>query len=493
MKTISASFSAAKARRWFNCGLRISDFGLGNPQSAIRNPKCGRLAGFVLSLVFGVAASANPFIPAAPARAPLLLTGGQVFTVSGPVLPKADILIVDGRIAQIAPAIKPAGGTEIVDVSGRRVYPGLIAAQTQLGLWEIGMLRQTLDVAEIGQINPNARTQTAINPDSELIPVTRANGILTALAVPFSRAASGSRTNLIAGTSTLLRLDGWTSEDITLRASIAMHVYWPAQRLNRDGRLTKSLAAQQKDADAVVRTLDDAFVSAANYARAKAAGTTRDTDLRWEAMLPLLRGEQRVFVHADELKQIRGALAFARKHQLKITIAGGLDAWRVAEDLKAADVPVIVGGIDRLPLRRDDEVEAAYANPARLHAAGVRFCIASSLENPGDDGNQRNLAYHAARAAAHGLPPEMALRAITLSAAELLGVGAELGSIEVGKRATLIVTDGDPLEIPTQVQMAFIDGGKIDLRSRHTQLYEKYQERLKRLKEQRPGVLPATQ
>jgi imidazolonepropionase-like amidohydrolase len=241
--------------------------------------------------------------------------------------------------------------------------------------------------------------------------------------------------------------------------------------------------------------MEDAFTSAAAYARAKAAGGgALETDLRWEAMLPAVSGQQPVFIHANEVKQIRAALVFAKKHGLKLTIVGGLDAWRVADELKAADVPVIVGATEMLPLRRDDDFEAAYANPARLHAAGVRFCIANSpVAATASPGNERNLPYHAARAAAHGLPPEIALRAVTLSAAELLGVGAELGSIEVGKRATLIVTDGDPLEIPTQVQLAFIDGAQIDLRSRHTQLYEKYRERLKRLRDSRPVVAPATQ
>jgi imidazolonepropionase-like amidohydrolase len=149
---------------------------------------------------------------------------------------------------------------------------------------------------------------------------------------------------------------------------------------------------------------------------------------------------------------------------------------------------VIIGGTQRLPLRRDDDYEAPYANPARLHAAGVQFCIAGGIDGPRDVGNERNVAYYAARAAAHGLPRDVALRSVTLGAAEVLGVEKELGSIEVGKRATLMVTNGDPLEIPTQIEMAFIDGAQIDLRSRHTQLYEKYRERLRRLQ----PVPPAT-
>ncbi|MSU49090.1 MAG: hypothetical protein EXS37_08410 [Opitutus sp.] len=427
-------------------------------------------------------AQATNLVPAARQTKPLLLTGGTVVTVSGPVLAPADVLVVDGKISRIGPSIPAPAGAEVINVKGRYVYPGLIAAQTHLGLTEISALRQTVDTAELGAINPNARTQTAINPDSELIPVARANGVLTALVVPAERASGAPRGNLIAGTSTLIRLDGWTWEDLTIRAPLGLHVFWPVVRLNRPDRNAKAPAAAPRDGDGETRALDDAFVAARSYAQAKAAGRAGfETDLRWEAMLPAMRGEQRVFVHAEELKQIRAALAFAIKHALKIVIIGGLDAWRAAEDLKAADVPVIVGGTNRLPRRRDDDHEAAYANPARLHAAGVRFCIAGGISGPAEVGNERNLPYHAARAAAHGLPREVALRAVTLGAAEVLGIEAELGSIEVGKRGTLIVTDGDPLEIPTQVTLAFIDGAPVDLRSRHTQLYEKYRERLRRL------------
>lgn len=436
--------------------------------------------------------AASNIVPGARQQKPILLRDAKVVTVSGPVHERADVLLVDGRIAQVGPRLAAPAGAEVINVAGKSVYPGLIAAHTHLGLMEIGSARQTTDTAEIGPINPNARTQTALNPDSEHLPVTRANGILTALAVPAERAGATARRNLIAGTSTLIRLDGWTWEDLTLRANIAMHIYWPSMRAEggRGGAGGGPAATQQKAADAQVRILEESFRTARAYAQAKAAGRPIETDLRWEAMLPVLKGTQRVFVHADDLKQIRAALAFARKHEITITIVGGLDAWRVAEDLKAANVPVIVSGTERLPVRRDDDYESAYANPARLHAAGVAFCIAG--RGTGDLGHERNLGFHAARAAAHGLPREMALRAVTLSAAEVLGVEKELGSIEVGKRATLIVTDGDPLEMPTQVSLAFIDGAKVDLRSRHTQLYEKYGERLRRLQESGPVKPQAT-
>jgi imidazolonepropionase-like amidohydrolase len=424
-----------------------------------------------------LAPASTNILPAAKQQKPVLLSGGTVVTVSGEVLERGDVLFSGGKITAVGPRVAAPAGAEVIDVRGRRVYPGLISAYTQLGLAEVSSARQTIDTAEINPINPNARAQIALNPDSDHLPVTRANGVLTALSVPGARGGGGS--NLLAGSSVLIRLDGWTWEELTLKPAVAMHVYWPEIRSRGAGRGGRGPAAPARPADTGERALDEAFAQARAYARAKAAGgRAPETDLRWEAMGPVLRGEQKLFVHANEVKQIRAALAWAKRQELKITIVGGLEAWRVAEELRAAEVPVIIAGTDRLPPRRDDDFESAYANPARLHAAGVRFCIAG--EGPGDHGKDRNLGIYAARAAAHGLTPALALRAVTLSAAELLGVESELGSIEVGKRATLIVTEGDPLEPATPVKLAFIDGAKIDLQSRHTQLYEKYRERLRR-------------
>jgi imidazolonepropionase-like amidohydrolase len=200
-------------------------------------------------------------------------------------------------------------------------------------------------------------------------------------------------------------------------------------------------------------------------------------------MIPALKGELPVFVHATEVKQIESAVAWATTEKLKITLVGGLDAWRVVDLLKANDIAVIVSPVTALPLRREDPFDAPYTNPAKLHAAGVRFCIANDGASA-EMGTMadRNLPYEAGKAAAYGLPPAEALKSITLYAAQILGVGAELGSIETGKRATVIVTNGDPLEIPTKVEQAYIDGARIDLSNRHIRLYEKYQKKYEQLK-----------
>ncbi len=433
-------------------------------------------APLLLSALLAVSAAASTVTPAKRPAAPVLLKGGDIHTVSGGVLTKTDLLLVDGKFAAVGATFKAPAGTQVIDVTGKRIYPGLISASSPLGLEEIQSVRATVDTREIGTITPNVRAQVAFNPDSEMIPVARANGVLTVLTRPEVTSDTGHPRSIIAGQSALMRLDGWTWEDMTVRARVGLHVYWPLMPINRGPRPLPGARDPQKEQLTALRT---AFTTARAYQRAKegAAGQPVETDLRWEAMIPALKGEQPVFVHADDLRQISAALDWAREENLKLILVGGRDAWRVADRLKAADIPVIIDGTHNLPLRRDDGYDDVYANAGRLHAAGVRFCIVNAGDTKGGATNARNLPYEAAMAAAFGLPPAEALKAITLYPAQILGVGAELGSIETGKRATLIVTDGDPLEIPTQVLHAFIDGAQIQLHSRHTQLYDKYRQR----------------
>lgn len=445
----------------------------------------------LLGIALSAVALAAPLVPVPAPATPVLLRGGTVHPVSGPDLPGADVLIVQGKISAIGPRLAAPPGTRIVEVAGRHVYPGLIAANTMLGVHEISSIAGTRDVAETGQINPNARAQVAVNPDNSHLGVTRLNGVLSALVTPANEAAGTAAPALIAGQSALIRLEGWTWEDMTLRGSVALHVYWPSLTLDRRPQALKTLDDQQKETGSQLAAIREAFATARAYAQGSAGDRRPEADLRYEAMRPFVTGERPVFVHASELKQIESALDWAKTEKtIRLTIVGGLDAWRVAARLKQADIPVILGGTHALPLRRDDPYDAAFSVAAKLHAAGVRFCIAPAGEV--DRGNDRNLAYQAAKAAAHGLPAAEALKAVTLYPAQLLGVGDQLGSIEIGKRATLIVTDGDPLEIPTQIQLAFIDGAEVTLRSRHTELRDKYHERIRRVKEARPAP-PATQ
>lgn len=421
-------------------------------------------------------AVASTVTPAKRPATPVLLKGGDIYTVSGAVLPKTDLLLVDGKFGPVGATFKAPAGTQVIDVTGKRIYPGLIAASSTVGMEEISSVRATVDTREIGTINPNVRAQTTFNPDSEMIPVARANGVLTVLANPAASSDQGHPRNLIAGLSALMRLDGWTWDDMTVRGTVGLHVYWPLMPARRGPPPAPGARDPYKESLASLR---QAFDTARAYLLTKeaAAGKPAETDLRWEAMVPMLKGEQPVFIHADDVKQISAALDWAREEKLKMILVGGADAWRVADRLKAAGVPVILDGTHNLPLRRDDGYDDIYANAGKLHAAGVKFCIANSGDTTGGATNARNLPYEAGMAAAFGLPADEALKAITLYPAQILGVGAELGSIETGKRATLIVTNGDPLEIPTQVELAFIDGAKIELRSRHTDLFNKYRQR----------------
>jgi imidazolonepropionase-like amidohydrolase len=402
--------------------------------------------------------------PAPPQNHPVALVGGTVHTVTGGELAGATILFDRGKISAIGRGVSLPAGTEVIDVSGKHIYPGLFDAFTNLGLTEIGAVRATNDVSETGRINPNARAEVAVNPESELIPVARANGVTTALTAPEG--------GIISGTAALINLDGWTWEEMTFKAPVALIVNWPQMTPQRAWWVTESEEEQKKNRERNLKELAQAFKDARAYWTAKkAAGKNIPTDMRWEAMVPVFEGKLPVLVMANNLQQIQAAVAWAEEEKIKIFIGGGYDAWRAAELLKSKNIPVLVGGTLRMPSRRHEDYDLAYSVPAKLHQAGVKF----ALFGDGGASNERNLPYHAAMASAYGLPKEAALKAITLFPAEIFGVADRIGSLEVGKDATLIVATGDPLEITTNVEMEFIQGKKVDLTSRHTQLYEKYQ------------------
>ena len=357
------------------------------------------------------------------------------------------------------------------------MYPGFVAANTVLGLTEISAVRSTHDFAEVGSLNPNVRALVAINADSELITVTRANGVLAALSVPQAGTAG-----LITGTSALVQLDGWTFEDMSLEAAVALHVTLPSMRFNAelfppplDTRLTelKKLTAQR------LKTLEDAFDNAAAYKKARASGDAIKIDTRWEAMLPVLDGKRPVFVTANDVSQIRYALGFAERYAIKLVIVGGADAALLAELLRERRVPVIIGGVHHLPMRRGDDVDAPFRLAARLAEAGVTFCIARNASGF-DAPHERNLPYEAATAAAFGLDRDVALKAITLYPAQILGVADRLGSLDPGKLASFFVADGDPLEARTNVERVFIQGREVDVTNRQTRLNDKYREKVRR-------------
>ncbi len=440
-----------------------------NPKSEMRSPnlRATTLAGLVWLLAI-----------AAPAET-LLLKGATVHTVSTEPIPGGEVLIRNGKIAAVGKSISVTN-VPVVDLSGLHLFPGMIALDTALGLKEIGGVRATVDEREVGEFTPDVQSWIAVNPDSELLPVTRANGVAYFEPVP-----QGS---LVAGQSALVALDGWTIEEMAVKKPLALHVYWPTMSLNttprdqvRDRAVWKSPDEQAKERTAKLRALDDFFKEAQAYAKAKeAAGKGQaeapTPDPSWEAMLPFVRGERPLVIHADEVRQIKAALTWAATNRWKIILAGGRDAWRVADLLATNRVPVIYEHTFTQPVRDTDAYDVHFRAPEVLRKAGVTVVFGTGVASAS---LVKNLPYQAAQAVAFGFPPSEAVKGVTLYPAQLAGVADRLGSIEAGKEATFFVMDGDILDIRANVKRLWLAGKEVSLESRHTRLYEKYKNRPK--------------
>ncbi|NOZ07935.1 MAG: amidohydrolase family protein [FCB group bacterium] len=422
----------------------------------------------LICCLFYSALLASGQIPGADPGHPILLKGGILHTVSQGTF-TGDLLFENGKITAIAPEIRTTGGYEVQDVSDRHIYPGLISAGSTIGLVEIGAVRATRDANEVGQIKASVHTERAYNPDSEEIPVTRSNGVLLVQVIP--------QGGLVSGTSAVMMMDGWSPEDCTLRSDVGVHVNWPAMRINKAWWEKRTPEEQQKATNKNLQKLEDLLKDVRAYAAAKAAGTQKGTDANLEAMLPVLSKEIPVYVHANRLAQIEAAVNWSLKEDLRMVLVGGGDSWRVTDLLKANNIPVICQNPLSMPLRRWGKYDEKFTLPAKLSAAGVSFCITTSNTYS----NQRNLPYEASMAAAFGLSRDEALRAITLSTAEILDIANRAGSLEVGKDATLFIADGDILEIPTRVTQAFIQGRPVDLEDKQKKLRDKYTEKYRRL------------
>ena len=410
-------------------------------------------------------------IPAPNQDHPILIQGGTIHTISHGILENADILFDNGKITSVGHNLDIPTEAEIIDASGQHVFPGLISAGSTLGLQEIGAVRATRDYAEVGAVNPNVRANVSYNPDSELIPITRSNGILLALSVP--------RSGLISGTSSLMMLDGWTWEDATLMHPVGLHLFWPSMNIPKP---KPGKQKEKKDKDSRLKSIqkiDDLIQESRAYAQLKVTGSPSfKHDLRLEGMLPMISGKIPVFIHANEVQQIEAAVYWAERQSVKMVLVGGKDSWRVTQLLKDREIPVIYTQTHSTPMRRFEQYDQAFITPSQLYAAGVKFCISNS-ESPFQTPHIRNLPYHAAKAASYGLSWKEALRSITLSTAEILGVEDQIGSLEASKDATLFIADGDILDVRTQVNMAFIQGRRVDLSDRHKTLYSKYRNKYK--------------
>jgi imidazolonepropionase-like amidohydrolase len=413
-----------------------------------------------------------------PPRGVFAIRNARIITVSGPDIENGTVVIRDGKIEAVGANVTVPTGAQTIDGNGLSVYPGMIDAGTNMGLVEVPQgANGTVDTSEVGELNPNAKAIVAVNPHSAHIAVTRVEGITNALTAPTG--------GLISGQAALINLLGTAPKEMAVVPQVALVINYPRIGFGGGGfggfqqqqtaNLSDILAANERQVDQVRKMLRDAEAyGRAQDAYAKDKSLPRpDRNVVLEPLVPYVRGEQPVMFRADREAEIRGAIKFAEEMKLKPIILGGNDAWKVANLLKEKNVPVILTGILSLPLREDDPYDALYENPAKLQAAGVRFCI--STGDPGAEA--RNLAQYAGMAAAFGLSKADAVKAVTLYPAQIMNVADRLGSIEAGKMANLVVTDGDLLEIRSRIRYLFIDGRLVVLTSRHTELNDAFKNR----------------
>jgi imidazolonepropionase-like amidohydrolase len=453
-----------------------------------RSERFSRIAYLVLALVasmlIAVEARAQAFVGNPPVeqgadaglQGVYAIRNARIVTVSGPLIENGSVIIRNGKIEAVG-AFPPPADAQVIDASGLTIYPGMIDLGTSLGLIEINSgAPGTVDLTEIGDLNPNARALVAVNPHSAHIGVTRVGGVTSVLTLPLG--------GIISGQAALINLDGATPLEMAVVPSAALIVNFPRFRATTGGDIftppqpanaSEAITARDKQVEQLRKTLRDAEAyGRAQDAYARDPSLPRpDQNIVLAALVPFVRGERPVILRADREPEIRAALRFADEMHLKPIILGGDDAWKAATLLKERNVPVILTGVLDLPLREDDFYDTLYENAARLQRAGVRFCIST-----GDTGaHVRDLPYHAGMAAAFGLPRDEALKAVMLYPAQIMSVADRMGSIETGKIANLVITDGDLLEARTHVRYLFINGRQIPLVSRHTELYEQFKNR----------------
>ena len=412
----------------------------------------------------------------------VLIRNVTVHPVTSAPIQNASVLVLDGKIAEVGAHVSGRKGARVLDGRGLQLYPGMINAGTNVGLSEISSERETVDLDEIGPFNPELKAEVAFNPSSEHVEVTRASGITSVISLPGS-GSRGSRnsteTNVINGQAALMHLAGWTWEEMAVMPSAVMDMVFPEIRATPKqfaaslGTKPRPFAEEERKYRETLREVSDFFEDARRYAKAKSAPAPDfRANIRMEAMIPVLDGKLPLFVRAERERAIKEAVAFADKEKVKIIIADPLEIGSTGPLLKEKNIPVVLGKSLELPMRDDDSYDAPYALAGKFYKAGVKLCFATF-----DVQFARNLPFEAAQAAAFGLPQEEALKAVTINSAQILGAGDRLGSIEKGKIADLILTDGDPLEARTNIKKMFIAGREAMLESRHTREYEKWMAR----------------
>lgn len=400
------------------------------------------------------------------------LRGATIHTVTKGVIQNGTIIFDAGKIIAVGANIEIPAGTKIVDVTGKHIYPGLIDAYSTVGISEIGAVDMSNDVNEVGDFNPNVRTDVAVNAESRHIGTTRSQGVLTTITTPGG--------GLISGMSSAMSLEGWSWEEMSLESAAALNVNWPNTASGGGGRFGGfggPPGAPRQTYEERVKQLKDYFAEARAYRDAVAAGEKVRTDARYAAMIPALNGKIPVVVSANGTSQINDAITWAKQEKLRLIIRGGDDAIYVADRLKAENIPVILTSTMDAPNRDYDGYDAVYARAAQLHKKGVKFAISGGSGSLYSD----RLPYEAGVAVAFGLPEEEAIKAVTINAAELMGLSDRLGSLEPGKQATFLITTGTPIDTRSNILQAYIQGRELDMNDIQKHFFLKYMEKIKQM------------
>ncbi len=405
-----------------------------------------------------------------------VIRNARIVTVSGADIDNGTLIIRNGRVEAVgaAESVSAPAGAQEIDARGLSVYPGMIDAATNLGLLEIGAVAATVDTTEVGDMNPHAQALVAVNPHNASVDVTRVVGVTNVVTMPLG--------GVISGQAAIINLNGTTPGEMAVTPSAALVIDFPRAAGGagffsqpQPPNLTETIQTRDRQIERLRNMLRDAeaYGRAHDAYRNDSRLPRPDVNTTLAALVPFVRGERPVMFRAERERDIRAAVRFADEMKIKPIIIGGNEASQAAPLLKERDVPVILTGILDLPPREDDYYDVLYENAAKLQRAGVRFCIST-----GDTGAQvRDLPFHAGMAAAFGLPRAEALKAVTLYPAQIMNVSDRLGSIEPGKTANLVITDGDLLEARTNVRYLFIEGRQIPLVSRHTELYDQFKDR----------------
>jgi hypothetical protein len=421
----------------------------------------------VILLGFGVSNFQGQEAPGAKQGGSVLLLNGTAHLGTGEMINRSAIVLESGKIVKVMNAltntINNSEYDTVIDIKDKHVYPGFIAVNSTLGLMEIGAVRATEDFEETGTYNPNVRSIIAYNTDSKITPTIRTNGVLLAQVTP--------RGGIVSGSSSVVHFDAWNWEDALIKEDIGVHLNWPI--FMKSSGWWSSPGASKKSKNYLERTKDinTFFDEAAAYSK---ASNEEERDLKLESMTGVFTGKKTLYVNVSYVKEINDVINFKRKYKLKnVVIVGGYDSWMVTNRLKENNISVIIQHIHSLPNQPEDDIDLPYKLPKLLHDAGVSYCLQyyARMEQMGT----RNLPFVAGTAIAYGLAYEEGVASITLNAAKILGIDNELGSIEVGKNATLFVSEGDALDMRTSnVVVAFIDGRMINLDNHQSRNYNKY-------------------